>query len=244
MSKRILKLQTEKLKLPIEKTSSVIKKLSSNPVTVFKSPFEQFITTQPGITDLVNHICQSLTYNDSKSANYVTKEFQLWISNSELFRLAHEADAVIEHLIAAIKDSCFRKHFGRVLTDFYKSIIGDCNADMLKILVEILKDYLEDVVNMDETDSDTDSDTDTDTDTDTDMDTDTDDLLFAYENYTGDLRFSFEIAALFVGFRFTRMGFNVQEMTSLSIIKELIGTYVLSVNISTGKSSLMFRERP
>ena len=80
MGKRILKLQIDKLKS--NKKTSVIKKLSSNPVWVFKSHFEQFITTQPGITDLLNQICQSLTYNDLKSAKYVTKEFQSWISNS------------------------------------------------------------------------------------------------------------------------------------------------------------------
>ena len=123
MGKRILKLQIDKLKS--NKKISAIKKLSSNPVLVFKSHFERFITTQPGITDLLNHICQSLTYNDLKSAKYVTKEFQSWISNSELFRLAHEANAVIDNLIAAIKDGLFREHFGRVLTDFYKSIVGD-----------------------------------------------------------------------------------------------------------------------
>ena len=56
------------LKLPIEKlTIGTINKLSSNSVGFCKSHFEQFITTQPGMMDLLNHICQSLTYNDSKS---------------------------------------------------------------------------------------------------------------------------------------------------------------------------------
>ena len=37
--------------------------------------------------DLLNHICQSLTYNDSKSVKNVTKDFQVWISNSEICKL-------------------------------------------------------------------------------------------------------------------------------------------------------------
>ena len=113
------------LKLPIEKlTIGTINKLSSNSVGICKSHFEQFITTQPGMIDLLNPICQSLTYNDSKSLINVTKEFQVWISNSKLFWLAHEADDVIDKVIASIKDDCIREHFGRVLNDIYKINIG------------------------------------------------------------------------------------------------------------------------
>ena len=95
MSELNLKVQSEKLKIPIGGKTIINKKLSSNSVGIFKSHFEQFITTQPGMIDLVNNICQNLTYNDSKSAKYVSKEFQVWISNSELSHLAFEADAVI-----------------------------------------------------------------------------------------------------------------------------------------------------
>ena len=210
MDKQILKLKSEKHKLPIIGTAGVIKKLSSNSVAIGKSHFEQFITTQPGMTDLVNNICQSLTYNNAKSAKYVTKEFQVWISNSELFWLAHEADDVIDKVIASINDSCLRDHFGRVLNDIYKSNIGDSDANMLKTLVRILKDYLEDVAKMAslfvlET---------------------WDEILFRYENYMMEICFSFEIVALLVRFRFMKMGVSVediQEMAPLSIFKNMIG---------------------
>ena len=89
-----------------------------------------------------------MTYNDLESAKYVTKEFQSWISNSELFRLAHEADTIICKVIASIKDDCIREHFGRVLNDIYKINIGDADANMLEIFVKIMKDYLEDVAKM------------------------------------------------------------------------------------------------
>ena len=96
------------LKLPIEKLSiGTINRLSSNSVEIFKSHFEQFITTQPGMIDLLNPICQGLTYDDSKSVKNVTNEFQVWISDSELFRLAYEADTVI----ASINDGRFREHW-------------------------------------------------------------------------------------------------------------------------------------
>ena len=77
MNKQIQRVQIEKLKFPIGGTTS-IKKLSSYSVGIFKSHFEQFITTQPGMIDLVNNICQDLTYNDSKSIKYVSKEFKVW----------------------------------------------------------------------------------------------------------------------------------------------------------------------
>ena len=144
MAKQKFKLKSDKPKFSIVVTSGEIKKLSRNSVGIGKSHFEQFITTQPGMTDLVNNICQDLTYDDSKSAKYVSKEFKVWISNSELFNLAFEADAVIDKIIASIADGCFREHFGRVLTDVYKSVIGNFNANMLKILVKLMKDYLED----------------------------------------------------------------------------------------------------
>ena len=145
MSELNLKVQSERLKIPMGEKD---KKLSCNSVGIFKSHFEQFITTQPGMTDLVNNICQNLTYNDSKSAKYVSKEFQIWMSNSELFRLAYEADAVLDKVITSINDGCFREHFSKVITDVYKSVIGNFNANMLKILVKLMKDYLEDVVMM------------------------------------------------------------------------------------------------
>ena len=69
MNNPILKVATEKL--PI----GTINKLQSNSVGIFKSHFEQFITTQPGMMDLLERICQSLTYNDSKSVENVTKDF-------------------------------------------------------------------------------------------------------------------------------------------------------------------------
>ena len=197
------------LKVPIEKlTIGTINKLSSNSVGIFKSHFEQFITTQPGMMDLLNHICQSLTYNDSKSVENVTKDFQVWISNSEIFRLAHEADLVIAKAIATIKDSCFREHFVKVLNNVYESIVGDCDADMLKIFVELLGNYyLKDVVDMTLSDK-----------------YKTDEILFSYGNYMMDLCFSFEIMALFAGFRLRKMGVNdFQEMTNRTKIKQIIG---------------------
>ena len=100
MSQPILKLQSENLKSPIGATGIIKKQLSSNSVWNLKSNFEQFITTQPGMMDLLERICQSLTYNDSKSVENVTKDFQAWISNSEIFRLAHEADLAIDKAIA------------------------------------------------------------------------------------------------------------------------------------------------
>ena len=72
MNKQIQGVQSEELKFPIGGTTSIIKKLSSNSVGIFKSHFEHFITTQPGMIDLVNNICQDLTYDDSKSAKYVS----------------------------------------------------------------------------------------------------------------------------------------------------------------------------
>ena len=124
MDKQILKLRSDKHEVPIIGTTGVIKILSNNSVGIGKSHFEQFITTQPGMTDLVNNICQSLTYNNAKPAKHVTKEFQVWISNSKLFWLAHEADDVIDKVIASIRDDCIREHFGRVLNDIYKINIG------------------------------------------------------------------------------------------------------------------------
>ena len=148
MDKQILKLKSDKHEVPIIGTTGVIKTLSNNSVRIGKSHFEQFITTQPGMTDLVNNICQSLTYNNAKSAKYVTKEFQSWISNSELFRLAHEADTVIDKVIGSIKDDCIREHFGRVLNDIYKINIGDADANMLDIFVKTMKHYFKDVAKM------------------------------------------------------------------------------------------------
>ena len=57
MSKQIQEVQSEKLKFPIDGTTSIIKKLSSDRAGIFESHFEQFITTQPGMIDLVNNIC-------------------------------------------------------------------------------------------------------------------------------------------------------------------------------------------
>ena len=131
MDKQILKSKSEKHRLPLSGTTGITKMLSSNSVGIGKSHFEQFITTQPGMIDLLNLICQSLTYNDSKSVKNVTKEFQVWISNSELFRLAYEADAIIDKFIGSIKDNCFREYFGRLLTNVYKRVIGNFNANML-----------------------------------------------------------------------------------------------------------------
>jgi hypothetical protein len=205
MDKQILKSKSEKHKLSI----GITKTLSSNSVEIGKSHFEQFITTQPGMTDLVNNICQSLTYNNVKSAKYVTKDFQSWISNSELFRLAHEADTIICKVIASIKDDCIREHFGRVLKDIYKINIGDADANMLEIFVKIMKDYLEDVAKMALS-----------------FLLKWKEALFSYKNYMLDLCFLLEIVALLVRFRFMKMGVNlidIQEMAPLSIYKNLIG---------------------
>ena len=208
MSKQIQDVQSEKLNFPIGGTTSIIKKLSSNSVGIFKSHFEQFITTQPGMTDLVNNICQNLTYNDLKAAKYVSKEFQVWISNSELFYFAFEADAVIDKVIASIKDSCFREHFGRVLTDVYKSIIGNFNANMLKIFPRLINDYLDDLVNY----------------VALSFVVKTDEILFSYENYMIDLCVSFELLALLLGIRCANMdGKDVQEMTHLQIYMSMRG---------------------
>ena len=194
-------------KLPIG-TTGVINKLPSNYVGIFKSYFEQFITTQPGMIDLLNLICQGLTYNDSKSVNNVTKEFQVWISNSKLFRLGYEADLVIAKLIATINGSCFREHFGKILNDAYKTIIGDCNTNMLQLFIEIMKDYLdEDVPNMDFL-----------------VEVEADEVVISYGNYIMDLCFTFEILALLAGFRFMKMGVkNVEEMPPQEIFKRIIG---------------------
>ena len=191
MSKQIQDVQSEKLNFPIGGTTSIIKKLSSNSVGIFKSHFEQFITTQPGMIDLVDNICQNLTYNDSKSAKYVTKEFQVWISNSELSHLAFEADAVLDKIIASINDSCFREQFGKVSTDVYKSVIGNFNANMLKILVNVMKDFLEDVVKMASS-----------------VVVETDEILFSYQNYLMDLCVSFAFLPLLLP---NMVGKNVQE---------------------------------
>ena len=183
MSKQIEKIQSEKLKLPLDGTTSMIKKLSSNSVGISKSHFEQFITTQPGMIDLVDNICQNLTYNDSKSAKYVSKEFQVWISNSELSHLAFEADAVLDKIIASINDSCFQEQFGKVLTDVYKSVIGNFNANDLKILVKLMKDYLEDVVKMASS-----------------VVIETDEILLSYQNHLMDLCVSFAFFPLLLRF--------------------------------------------
>ena len=197
------------LKLPIEKlTIGTINRLSSNSVEIFKSHFEQFITTQPGMIDLLNSICQSLTYNDSKSVKNVTQEFQVWISNSELFRVGYEADLVIAKVIATINGSCFREHFSNVLNDAYKTIIGDCKTKMLELFIEIMNDYLkEDVANMNFS-----------------AVLQTDEELISYGNYIMDLCFSFEILALLAGFRFMKMGIkDVEEMPPEEIFKSIIG---------------------
>ena len=183
MSEEIKKEKSEKQKFPVGGTTSIIKKLSSNSVGIFKSHFEQFITTQPGMIDLVDNICQNLTYNDSKSAKYVSKEFQVWISNSELSHLAFEADAVLDKIIASINDSCFREQFGKVLTDVYKSVIGNFDANMLKTLVKLMKDYLEDVVKMASS-----------------VVIETDEILFSYQNYLMDLCVSFAFFPLLLRF--------------------------------------------
>ena len=191
MSEEIQEEKSEKQKFPVGGTTSIIKKLSSNSVGIFKSHFEQFITTQPGMIDLVDNICQNLTYNDSKSAKYVTKEFQVWISNSELSHLAFEADAVLDKIIASINDSCFREQFGKVSTDVYKSMIGNFNANMLKILVNVMKDFLEDVVKMASS-----------------VVVETDEILFSYQNYLMDLCVSFAFLPLLLP---NMVGKNVQE---------------------------------
>ena len=191
MSKQIQEVQSEKLKFPIDGTTSIIKKLSSNCAGIFESHFEQFIATQPGRIDLVNNICQNLTYNDSKSAKYVTKEFQVWISYSELSHLAFEADAVVDKVITSINGSCFREHFGKVLTDIYKSVIGNFNANMLKILIKLMKKNLEDVVKMASS-----------------VVVETDEILFSYQNYLMDLCVSFAFLPLLLP---NMVGKNVQE---------------------------------
>ena len=207
MSKQIQEVQSEKLNFPIGGTTSIIKKLSSNSVGIFKSHFEQFITTQPGMIDLVDNICQNLTYNDSKSAKYVTKEFQVWISNSELSHLAFEADAVLDKIIASINDSCFREQFGKVSTDVYKSVIGNFNANMLKILVNVMKDFLEDVVKMASS-----------------VVVETDEILFSYEKYMMELCVSFEFLALLHRFWCSNMGVkNVQEMAPKQYFQSMVG---------------------
>ena len=183
MSEEIKKEKSEKQKFPVGGTTSIIKKLSSNSVGIFKSHFEQFITTQPGMIDLVDNICQNLTYNDSKSAKYVSKEFQVWISNSELSHLAFEADAVLDKIIASINDSCFQEQFGKVLTDVYKSVIGNFDANMLKTLVKLMKDYLEDVVKMASS-----------------VVIETDEILFSYQNHLMDLCVSFAFFPLLLRF--------------------------------------------
>ena len=194
MREEIQEEKSEKQKFPVGGTTSIIKKLSSNSVGIFKSHFEQFITTQPGMIDLVDNICQNLTYNDSKSAKYVTKDLQVWISNSELSHLAFEADAVLDKIIASINDSCFREQFSKVSTDVYKSVIGNFNANMLKILVNVMKDFLEDVVKMASL-----------------VMVETDEILFSYQNYMMDLCVSFEILALLHRFWCSNMGVkNVQ----------------------------------
>ena len=210
MSKQIQEVQSEEVQFPFGETS-IIKKLSGNSAGIFKSHFEQFITTQPGMTDLVNNICQNLTYNDLKSAKYVSKEFQVWISNSELFYLAFEADAVIDKVIASIKDSCYREHFGRVLTDVYKSIIGNFNANMLKILLRLMKDYLDNVVKHLALSSKS-------------IVVEIDEILVAYENYMIDLCVSFEVLELLRRFwRANLGGKDVQEMAPLQINKNMMG---------------------
>ena len=198
MSEEIKKEKIEKQKFPVGGTTSIIKKLSSNSVGIFKSHFEQFITTQPGMIDLVDNICQNLTYNDSKSAKYVSKEFQVWISNSELSHLAFEADAVLDKIIASINNSCFQEQFGKVLTDVYKSVIGNFNANDLKILVKLMKDYLEDVVKMASS-----------------VVVETDEILFSYQNYLMDLCVSFAFFPLLLRFWVLNMGVkNGQEKPS------------------------------
>jgi hypothetical protein len=208
MSEPILKLQSENLKSPTGATGVIKKKLPSNSVWIFKSHFEQLITTQPDMMDLLNHICQSLTYNDSKSVKNVTKDFQVWISNSEIFRLAYEANLIIAKVIATINDNYFREHFVKDLDHVYKSIIGDCNTDMLKFFIEIIKNYyLEDVVDMAMSDV-----------------CKTDEILFSYGNCMMDLCFSFEIMALLARFRLRKMGVNdVQGMSNRAINKHIIG---------------------
>ena len=207
--RRLSKMNDQILKLPIEKlTVGTINKLSSNSVGICKSHFEQFITTQPGMIDLLNPICQSLTYDDSKSVKNVTNDFQVWISNSELFRLAYEADLVIAKVIATINGSYFKEHFGNVLNDAYKPIIGNCNTNMLELFIEIMKDYLEeDVATMKFS-----------------VVLEKDETLISYGNFIMDLCFSFEILALLAGFRFMKMGIKeVEEMPPEEIFKSIIG---------------------
>ena len=194
MSELNLKVQSEKLKIPIGGKTIIKKKLSSNSVGIFKSNFERFITTQPGMTDLVNNICKNLTYNNSKSAKYVSKEYQVWMSNSELFRLAYKADTFLDKVIASINDGCFREHFGEVIADVYKSVIGNFDANMLKILVKLMEDYLEDVVKMASS-----------------VVVETDEILFSYENYMMDLCVSFAFLLLLLKFWAPNIGGKIVQ---------------------------------
>ena len=133
------------------------------------------------------------------------------IQSLELFRLAYEADAVTDKVIASIKDGCFREHFGRVLTDVYKSVIGNVNADMLKILLGPLKYYLDDVVKHLALSSKS-------------IVFETDEILVSYENYMIDLCVSFEILALLRRFWCANMGGkDVQEMTPLQVYQSMMG---------------------
>ena len=49
----------------------------------------------------------------------------------------------------------------------------------------------------------------------------TDELMFGHAKYMMNLCFLFEILALFVGFRFKKMG--VQKMSCKTIVKNIIG---------------------
>jgi hypothetical protein len=122
--------------------------------------------------------------------------------------LAYEADLVIAKVIATINGSCFREHFGNVLKDAYKTIIGDCKTKMLELFIEIMKDYLEeDVADMNFS-----------------VVLQTDEELISYGNYIMDLCFSFEILALLAGFRFMKMGVkDVEEMPPQEIFNSIIG---------------------
>ena len=129
------------------------------------------------------------------------------IQSLELFRLAYEADAVTDKVIASIKDGCFREHFGRVLTNVYKRVIGNFNANMLKILIKLMKNYLEDVVKMASS-----------------VVVETDEILFSYQNYMMDICVLFQILTLLCRFWCPNMGVkNVQEMAPLQIFQSVIG---------------------
>ena len=122
-------------------------------------------------------------------------------------RFAYEADAVLDKVIASINDRCF----GEVMTDVYKSIIGNFDANMLKILVILMKDYLDDVVKMASS-----------------VLVETDEILFSYQNYMMDLCVSFEILALLHRFWCSNMGVkNVQGCHFLYIVDttRMIGKY-------------------